>query len=279
MRAFNRGPPGGRLLPPPKLRLSDLDGGVFGPGASASHIPHVTGGSNSQTQQEWEDLLEYHHFHAERGDVAYMFRLGRLYYQGFGGGGLGGPRGTPSLLKVGEEPFVDKFGSTSEGGRNFLRASQWFMRVARGVWPKDLREAMENPMASKSSELYNEAKDVKLKTDEHHLMVAGLAAGFLGRMYLRGEGVKADEKKAFLWFTRGIAQVRSILFLIEYTSEADLVYLALLGRSGIIQWSGNHVPRWTGSHSRCSQSDLALPCRLPTRSLRRSGQSRKILPW
>ncbi|KAM0753405.1 HCP-like protein [Meredithblackwellia eburnea MCA 4105] len=210
MRAFNSGPPGGRLLPPPKIRLSDLKGGAYGPGASASSRPHITGGSNSQTQQEWDDLLEFHHFHAEKGDTNFMFRLGRLYYQGFGGGGTGGVRGGRGRLNVALPGLQD---GLWDGGRDFNRASKWFLRVARGVWPKDVKEAVTHPTLPPPKKgdpprigYYDPAKDVKLKQDEHYNMVAGLAAGYLGRMYLRGEGGRADYAKAYLWFMRGASQ-------------------------------------------------------------------------
>ena len=50
LRSFNAGPPGGRHLPPPKIRLSDLEGGPYGPGASSARPSLTTGGSNAQTQ-------------------------------------------------------------------------------------------------------------------------------------------------------------------------------------------------------------------------------------
>lgn len=59
---------------------------------------------------------------------------------------------------------------------------------------------------------YDPAKDVKQAMDDHFIMVAGLSAGFLGRMYLRGEGVRVDYSKAFLWFMRGSSQVRPSFF-------------------------------------------------------------------
>ena len=130
MQTFNAGPPGGRLLPPPMIRLSDIKGGAYGSGASASSRPHITGGSSAQTQQEWDDLIEYQYFHAERGEGVPMFRLGRLYYQGFGGGGLGGVRGGRGRLDVGMPGLND---GLSEGGRDFGRAAKWFMKVAGSV--------------------------------------------------------------------------------------------------------------------------------------------------
>ena len=108
------------------------------------------------------------------------------------------------------------------GGRDFARAIRWFMRIARTVWPRDPIDAYINPEHGKqamdrkeSNKLdgparqslqhdlayYDLNKDVKLKVDEHLLMAAGLAAGYLGRMYLRGEGFpEQDLQKAFLWF-------------------------------------------------------------------------------
>ena len=90
MQHFLSGPPGGRHLPPPKTRLSDVAGGIYGPGASVS--VGLGGGARTQsgvvanpsTQQEWEDVLAYYQFHADRGDAGFMFRLGRIYYQGYG---------------------------------------------------------------------------------------------------------------------------------------------------------------------------------------------------
>ncbi|KAK4058132.1 ERAD-associated protein [Microbotryomycetes sp. JL221] len=215
MRSFNAGPPGGRHLPPPKLRLSDLNGGAYGPGASASQRVAVTGGSTSQSQQEWDDLLEFHHFHASRGrgEPMYMFRLARLYYQGFGGTGLGGVRGGKNRLKVGMPSLQDKLG---DGGRDFAKASRWFLALTAKVWRKDPpKEAYVDLKASASGTAaapkvfklaYDDSKDQKITTDEQTIMYASLAAGYLGRMYLRGEGTSPNYQKAYLWFARGASQ-------------------------------------------------------------------------
>jgi SEL1 protein len=55
-------------------------------------------------------------------------------------------------------------------------------------------------------------KDVKVKpADDEIMLAAGLAAGYLGRMHLRGESVPQDFSKALLWFSRGAGQAsRSI---------------------------------------------------------------------
>lgn len=216
---FKTGPPGGRHLPPQKLRLADVQGGAYGPGASATtsgHSGHHHHHSHSNhhhptTEREWEDVLEFYHFHAERGDASFMFRIGRIYYQGF----------NPIASRGG--------GSHQNGGRDFARALRWFTRIARTVWPRDPIAAYVNPAlatppirppgvlstgpARQSSQdkiaFYDVSKDVKLKVEDHLAMAAGLAAGYLGRMYLRGEGFpEQDYARAFLWFQRGIGQVR-----------------------------------------------------------------------
>ncbi len=223
LRSFNAGPPGGRHLPPPKIRLSDLEGGPYGPGASSARPSLTTGGSNAQTQQEWDDLIEYHLFHAEHGDVSYQYRLGRLYYQGFAARGLGGARdvqrGRVQPTRLGAGPAADD--GLWDGGRDFYRASKWFLRVARRLWPSDPREATwdpaQGPVATKTKNggaaprigYFDPAKDRKNdKLDHHSTLVAGLAAGYLGRMYLRGEGLPVNYAKAHLWFARGQKQVR-----------------------------------------------------------------------
>lgn len=140
-------------------------------------------------------------FHAERGDATFMFRLGRIYYHGFGTAG----------------DDIKDFALTN--GRNYLKALMWFNRIARTVWPRDPEaatsaggESIQTSQGHWQTPViggYDPAKDVKLKVDEHQAMAAGLAAGFLGRLYLRGEGVPRNNAKAFLWFSRGEAQVRS----------------------------------------------------------------------
>lgn len=201
MRAFNAGPPGGRHMPPAKIRLSDRDGGVYGPGASVvssgtnknQHFPH-----QPTTLQAWNDVLEFYQFHAERGDATFMYRLGRIYYYGFGTAG----------------DSIQDFPLTN--GRNHLKAFKWFSRIARTVWPRDPEAATTsngNSFLNKQGQwqtptvgVYDPAKDPKVSVDETHAAAAGLSAGYLGRLYLRGEGVPRNNAKAFLWFSRGASQ-------------------------------------------------------------------------
>lgn len=213
MKEFHSGPAGGKHLPPVKIRLADVQGGAYGPGSSATtahHHHHGHGHHHNHhhptTEREWEDVLEFYHFHADRGDANFMFRIGRIYYQGF----------NPLNSNGG--------GSASNNGRDFPRALRWFMRIARTVWPRDPLAAYTNPAAAAQqrnaqggpnrqtslSQLayYDHTHDVKLKVEDNLAVAAGLAAGYLGKMYLRGEGFpEVDYQKAFLWFQRGIGQV------------------------------------------------------------------------
>ncbi|KIW02275.1 uncharacterized protein PV09_06425 [Verruconis gallopava] len=74
----------------------------------------------------------------------------------------------------------------SRGMKRDLRlARHYFLEVARAVWPK------KGPRK----------QDVSASTEK----LAAKAAGFLGRMFLRGEGVKQDFALAQVWFTRGLS--------------------------------------------------------------------------
>jgi SEL1 protein len=203
MARFLKGPPGGLHLPPAKVRLSDAEGGVFGSGASvastgvnakSAHASHHTFHTPT-TQQEWDDVLEFYNFHADRGSADFMFRLGRIYYQGFG-----------SLGAIKRKSGTQAAASEHElGGRDYARALKWFHRIARAVWNVDPQKAIRKPLTAGTATIgsYDATKDAKLAKDEHLTMVAGLSAGYLGKMHLRGEGVKQDFAKAFLWFNRG----------------------------------------------------------------------------
>lgn len=69
--------------------------------------------------------------------------------------------------------------------RNLDLARKYFFMVAKRYWKKDGR-IVENPKPGIEK-------------------VAGRAAGYIGRMYLRGDGVEQNLEQAHRWFTRGIA--------------------------------------------------------------------------
>ena len=66
MTKFLSGPPGGRTLPQTATRLSDLAGGIYGPGASVASTglntqrPAIKAGIARAAGETWEDVLEYY---------------------------------------------------------------------------------------------------------------------------------------------------------------------------------------------------------------------------
>ncbi|KAJ7818213.1 hypothetical protein B0H14DRAFT_2840413 [Mycena olivaceomarginata] len=183
MDTYRSGPPGGRTLPQTPTRLSDLAGGVYGPGASVASTgantqkAAIRAGMSRASGETWEDILDYYLFNADRREIEFAYRLGRIFYQGSIYSSKGG------------------IGSGSEGvgavPRDFERARHYFLVVARLVWPRDPANPLQyTPTAPK---------------DDNNLPIvyAAYSAGFLGRMYLRGEGVKADPAIAKMWFERG----------------------------------------------------------------------------
>ena len=87
--------------------------------------------------------------------------------------------------------------------RNLRTARLYFMSVARKYWRKD-------------GTIYEE--------DQGVAKIAAKAAGYLGRMFLRGEGMEQSFEKALTWFKRGIANGDG---LCQY--EMGLMYLHGLG--------------------------------------------------
>lgn len=75
MAKFLSGPPGGRTLLLTSTRLSDLDGGAFGPGASVAstglnvHRAVIKAASARQAGETWQDVLEY--YMVRRHDTTY----------------------------------------------------------------------------------------------------------------------------------------------------------------------------------------------------------------
>lgn len=74
--------------------------------------------------------------------------------------------------------------------RDYERARHYFLLIARMVWPRD----PINPL---------QYTPTTLKDENAPVVLAASSAAFLGRMYLRGEGVKADPAVAKMWFERG----------------------------------------------------------------------------
>jgi SEL1 protein len=122
------------------------------------------------------DYLLLSQFNADRGETDFAYRLGKIFYQGSIYSSFGG------------------IASGSEGvgavPRDLQRARHYFLRIARQVWPHD----PPNPLQYMPS---------APKEDGGPVGHAALSAGYLGRMALRGEGVKTDAVLAKMWFERG----------------------------------------------------------------------------
>jgi SEL1 protein len=116
-------------------------------------------------------------FNADRGETDFAYRLGKIYYQGSiyasPGGIASGSEG------VGRVP------------RDFQRARYYFNRIARQIWPRDPTNPHHHPGQAPPP------------SKDDPVGYAAASAGYLGRMYLRGEGVKPDVGIAKMWFDRG----------------------------------------------------------------------------
>lgn len=139
-------------------------------------------------------------FHADRDEVESSFKLGKIYYQG-------SIYNAPGGIASGAEGF----GALP---RDFVKARTYLLQVARHVWP-----------AQPISQMHKGAHLTKLPgVDDKTLLHATWAAGYLGRMYLRGEGVKQDYTIAKIWFERGA----------EYNEKECLNGLGIIYRDGLV---------------------------------------------
>jgi SEL1 protein len=180
-------------LPLTSTRLSDRVGGIYGPQASwastgANAFRAVIKASSSIARGESEhELLEYLQYRADRGSLVDTVGLGRMHY-------LGSVYPRPGGISSGAE-------GVGEIPRNYAKAKEYFTVVARKLWPVDW-DSTGKPAGWKR--LGKEALDTVRDP-------AAIAAGFLGRMALRGEGGKPDYKRARLWLDRAAELVRLVL--------------------------------------------------------------------
>lgn len=116
-------------------------------------------------------------FNADRGEVDFAYRLGKIFYQGSIYGAVGG------IASGGD--------GASSVPRDFHIARHYFLGIARQVWPSDPPNPRHHAQHMSKDDLPAQAG------------YSALAAGYLGRMYLRGEGVKQDAAMAKMWFERG----------------------------------------------------------------------------
>ena len=127
----------------------------------------------------------------------FAYRLGKIYYQGSIYGAPGG------AASGGDGASIVP--------RDFHRARYYFLRIARQVWPRDPPNPRQPDRPSK--------EDTPIQTG-----YAALAAGYLERMYLRGEGVKQDPVLAKMWFERGA----------DYGEKESHNGLGIIWRDGLV---------------------------------------------
>ena len=76
--------------------------------------------------------------------------------------------------------------------QDFSSAHSYLLKVARRVWPTN---SIHDRLPVKGDVVRKAAK----------------AAGLLGRIYWRGEGVPQDNDRAVIWFTRGAKEVSDLI--------------------------------------------------------------------
>lgn len=123
-------------------------------------------------------MLEFYQYHSDRDQHYATVRLGKFFY-------LGSVHANRAGISSGAE-------AVSEIPQSYEKARRYFYYVARKLWPTDY-DSNRKPAPKKR--LTKEAEDAI----REHAMVA---ASFLGRMYMRGEGVARNYGLAYLWYDR-----------------------------------------------------------------------------
>ncbi|KAI9599526.1 hypothetical protein BDF19DRAFT_381633 [Syncephalis fuscata] len=144
---YESGPPGGRRLPRPRIRLADEEGGVFG----------IKPAGQSTNGVELDEVIEFYRLEAEKGNLQAKLILGQLYQRG------------SNRIK-----------------QDYRRAIRYYRSVALQVYSSNGKQ--------------KKTKNV----DEHVAYLAAQAAAFIGEMFWRGEGVKANTATAIRWFKHAI---------------------------------------------------------------------------
>lgn len=228
-QSFTSGPPGGLTLPLTNTRLTDRVGGIYGPqaswastGANANRAATKASFSTSRGETE-QELIEYYQYHSDRSSYISTIRLGRYYYLGSIYSVLGG------LASGGE--------GAGEIPQNFGKAKEYFTKVARVMWPIDY-----DPTGKEAGR-----KRMSKEMEQNVREPAMLAAAFLGRMALRGEGGKPDYRRARLWLERAAELVRPAssegeVAIVERRADAAQGEREALNNLGIIHRDGLLVP-------------------------------------
>ncbi|KAJ1306301.1 hypothetical protein OPQ81_011000 [Rhizoctonia solani] len=176
--------------------LSGPPGGLYGHGASVASTGYnalrapITAANARAAGETWDDVLEYYTYHAERQEPDFALKLAKIYYHG--------------SIYPGE--------AVGKVQRDYWRALKYFRAVARKVW---IRDNPTNPLLGRK----------ELSKDEQGVMVhVAVACAYLGKMHLRGEGVKPDARIARMWFLRGV----------EFGEKESYNGLGIIFRDGLL---------------------------------------------
>ncbi|RKP06995.1 hypothetical protein THASP1DRAFT_17714, partial [Thamnocephalis sphaerospora] len=182
---FKSGPPGGRSMPWPRIRISDDESGVFG----------IESPPTTENGMDLEDVLEMYRLEADKGDLRARLLWGNLYRRG-----------------------------SARVARNFSYAFRYYRSVAMLVYTPNGKKRRTQPtdenvigFASRAAallgEMYWRGEGVSqnnatalrwfLSAAEHDDPVAQNA---LGVMYRDGSGVPKDLKKAISYFRAAAAK-------------------------------------------------------------------------
>lgn len=134
-------------------------------------------------------------FNADRGELDFAYRLGKIYYQG-------SLYATPGGIASGAE-------AVGNVPRDYVRARYYFLLIARQTWSTDPPDYRHRPMN---------------KEETGPTGYSPPSAAYIGRMYLRGEGVEANPLIAKMWFDRGA----------EYDDRESHNGLGIIYRDGLI---------------------------------------------
>ncbi|KAJ1649416.1 ERAD-associated protein, partial [Dispira simplex] len=151
------------------------------------------------------DLLEYYRYMADRGDLKYELSLALVYYRGT----VTTEPNFPAALRrlrsiVAKQAVTDLKAFNGPRYQDPLGNSP-----VDGSWPESYFQALESSKLSEEDEL------------------AGQAASILGEMYIRGDGVRANNQTAYYWLQRAV----------ERGSGHGMYWI------GVFYWDGTIVPR------------------------------------
>ncbi|RMD40171.1 hypothetical protein DV735_g4951, partial [Chaetothyriales sp. CBS 134920] len=228
MQYWRSGPPGGQHFVRYSYRWVEVDGGVYGEGASAS-----SSGPNAKQDgtvlTNIDDLLEYLSMKESSGDYGAAFQLGKHYYDP--------PRGYK---------------------RNLKKAQRQFVNVARAYWTKDGKVKAKAPRgiektagkaAAYIGRMFMRGEDMEQNFEKAMTWLKrGMSNGdayaqfHLGILYRDGLGVEPDGVRAAQFFKaaadQGLAVAQSamgVLFLDQGDIDTASRYFELAASAGVTE--------------------------------------------